>query len=231
MSEEKEKLQRRADKLVWSAARRGASRAELVELVHGEGSGVEYRRRSHGLFAPLHIAAYHGHAATCAALVGLGASPMRRDKVGAVPLHYAAEQGHGEACAGLLRARGGLAALAAVTGQGWTPLHWASRHARKGKYIVRALVAAGADVEARDGAGLGPLHWACFEGSVGACRELLRAGADPLAEAEDGATPAEWARSAGKAEAAAFVEDAAAAARSRASRSGSGGSSDSGDGE
>ena len=53
---------------------------------------------------------------------------------------------------------------------------------------VRALVAAGADVDAADECGLGPLAVAAWRGRAATVRELLRAGADHAAVAPGGAT-------------------------------------------
>ena len=62
---------------------------------------------------------------------------------------------------------------------------------------VRALVAAGADVDAADECGLGPLAVAAWRGRAATVRELLRAGADHAAVAPGGATPWSAARANG----------------------------------
>ncbi|WP_394539084.1 ankyrin repeat domain-containing protein [Lysobacter enzymogenes] len=53
---------------------------------------------------------------------------------------------------------------------------------------VRALVAAGADPDARGERGITVLQWALYQRSVAGLRALLAAGADPARGADDGAT-------------------------------------------
>lgn len=53
---------------------------------------------------------------------------------------------------------------------------------------VRALVAAGADPNARGDRGVTVLQWALYQRSVAGLRALLAAGADPALGADDGAT-------------------------------------------
>jgi len=53
---------------------------------------------------------------------------------------------------------------------------------------VRALVAAGADANARGERGISVLQWALYQRSVDGLRALLAAGADPAQGADDGAT-------------------------------------------
>ncbi|KAG2500109.1 hypothetical protein HYH03_001691 [Edaphochlamys debaryana] len=66
-------------------------------------------------------------------------------------------------------------------------LHAAARLDRVG--AVEALLAAGADVDARDGAGRTALFVAAAEGRQAAAEALLQAGARPNAAAHDGWTP------------------------------------------
>jgi len=64
-----------------------------------------------------------------------------------------------------------------VIGHGATPLHFAAD--LDDSELVRALIAAGADVNAQSLAGHTPLWWACNAGRATAARALLAAGADP----------------------------------------------------
>jgi len=111
------------------------------------------------------------------------------------------------ACAGgdevglaeLLADRGADTALAwADPKQGWTPLHVAAEGRHAG--IIRALIRAGAPLEARDRQGWTPLFVAVDADIDGALQEknpldltctelLLAAGASPDAVATDGRTP------------------------------------------
>ncbi|XP_047104840.1 ankyrin repeat, PH and SEC7 domain containing protein secG-like [Schistocerca piceifrons] len=79
-----------------------------------------------------------------------------------------------------------------------TPLHWAARSGHAG--VVRLLVGASADPNARDRWGRTPLHIAAMRGDAEAAAELLLAGADRGARNEDGRTPLDLARQEGKQE-------------------------------
>ena len=73
--------------------------------------------------------------------------------------------------------------------------------------VVEALLAAGADVEARDGSGRTALHHAAEWGEVVVAELLLAAGADHEALDEHGRTPLYYARSDGYAPVATLLEE------------------------
>ncbi|XP_047101447.1 CARD- and ANK-domain containing inflammasome adapter protein-like isoform X4 [Schistocerca piceifrons] len=75
---------------------------------------------------------------------------------------------------------------------------------------VRLLLAAGADVAARDGVGLTALHWAAQRGDAAVVRLLLSAASDPDATTVLGETPLHLAAYCGHAEAAAALLQAGA---------------------
>jgi hypothetical protein len=77
---------------------------------------------------------------------------------------------------------------------------------------VRALLAAGADVAARDEDGWSALDWAAGRGDQELIEQLLAAGADATAAAEDGRRPYDIAVAAGHRAAALALRDAAAQA-------------------
>jgi len=103
-------------------------------------------------------------------------------------------------------------------GQGLTPLHYCSMMpAHDPSEAIAALVAARADLEARDAArGATPLAWSAREGALHAATALLAHGADPRARDTQGETPEDLAARSGHAELAAALAAAAAAVRSRA---------------
>ena len=67
---------------------------------------------------------------------------------------------------------------------GATPLHHAAMNLDPGP--LKALLAAGANPNARDGEGRTPLHMAAFATRTANAKLLLRGGADPLAKTDAG---------------------------------------------
>ena len=67
---------------------------------------------------------------------------------------------------------------------GATPLHYAAMNADSGP--LQALIAAGANPNARDAEGRTPLHMAAFSTRTANAKLLLRAGSDPLAKTDAG---------------------------------------------
>lgn len=90
-----------------------------------------------------------------------------------------------------------------------TPLH--SAVARRSHESIRWLLAAGADVNARQQGGLTPLHGAAFEGDLELARLLVQRGADVNARDDREQTPLDLARQRGHAELIAWFEAGARA--------------------
>jgi ankyrin repeat protein len=124
-------------------------------------------------------------------LAGDAAQVHARSGDGWTPLHLAAFFGRREAV-DLLLARG--APVSAVSGgqEHNQPLHAALAGACDG-VIVRALVTAGADVNAAGAGGVTPLHVAASRGNAEQVRFLRTAGASVTATLDDGRTPAKLA--------------------------------------
>lgn len=80
----------------------------------------------------------------------------------------------------------------ARTGLGSTPLHLAATN--PDVTAVKALLAAGADVNAKDMDGNTPLHMAAYTNRIEAAKVLLEAGADVTAESSGNRTPLAMAR-------------------------------------
>lgn len=98
------------------------------------------------------------------------------------PVHDIARLGSAAEMQQLLKAN--PAARDARTAMGSTPLHLAATNPDSG--VVKALLAAGADVNARDGEGATPLHMAAYADKSANATLLLRAGADVNAVTSNG---------------------------------------------
>ncbi len=93
---------------------------------------------------------------------------------------------------------------------GFTPLHSAVADdaGTEVKELVRMLIDAGADANARSASGGTPLHTAGFTGNAAVAEMLLAAGADPEATDAKGLTPLDHARERSHPEVAALLHDA-----------------------
>ncbi|MBV9546606.1 MAG: ankyrin repeat domain-containing protein, partial [Chloroflexi bacterium] len=113
---------------------------------------------------------------------------------GFTPLALAAFFGRRESVELLLQ-HGADVSVAARNPSGVTALHAAL--AGPEPEIARILVAAGADVNARQQRGFAPLHTTAQNGSLELSQFLLEHRADPSVATDDGRTPADLARAAG----------------------------------
>ncbi|MDT4987331.1 MAG: uncharacterized protein QOI74_1425 [Micromonosporaceae bacterium] len=129
-----------------------------------------------------------------AELLDAGADVDARTPDGFTPLHLAAYFGAPRVAALLLR-RGADAGAVAENPMRVQPLN--SAVAGQHREIVAALIAAGADVDARQEAGYTPLLAAAGHGDADLVRTLLAAGADPRLARDDGVGPEELARAQG----------------------------------
>ena len=116
---------------------------------------------------------------------------------GFTALQLAAYFGHVDAVSALLGAGADLAAVSRNP-MAVMPIHAACAAGRLEP--ARALLDAGADVNAKEHGGYTPLHLAAGNGNEPLTRLLLKAGADRGARLDDGGTPAELAADSGHAE-------------------------------
>lgn len=117
------------------------------------------------------------------------------------PIHDAARLGSGEQVQAILKADPG--ARDQRTDLGWTPLHLAATN--PDLTALKALVAAGADPNARDKDGATPLHLAAYTQNARHAQLLLEAGADPLLKTNAGRDATSMARKAMANEAAGVI--------------------------
>ena len=194
--------------LMWAAAE---GHAAVVAPLAAAGADVD--ARSDGGFTPLAFAVRAGHADAVEALLRAGTDVNLALPGGAGPLHLAVVNAHYDVAVQLLR-RG---ADPTAAGPGWTPLHqlvWTRRPNRHYNNpaafptgtvtdleLARALVAHGADVDARqtaeprdgyrnqlDRIGATPFLLAAKAVDLDLMRLLLDLGADPRLTNRDGAT-------------------------------------------
>lgn len=117
------------------------------------------------------------------------------------PIHDAARLGSGRDIERILKDN--PMARDARTPAGSTPLHLAATNPDLS--ALKALVAAGADPNARDSEGATPLHMAAYTQNANQAQALLEAGADPMAKTNIGRDPTSMARKAMANEAAGVI--------------------------
>jgi ankyrin repeat protein len=152
---------------------------------------------------PLVLATGGEHSPAAAALVLRGADTrgvLVPVEEGHVPLLvWACQMGWGVGAVSQILGRGSL--VGGIDGRdpglGTTALHHAASAQGSPPDVVRALLNAGADVEARDNFSWTPLLYAADSGNVGAVRALLVGGADVNASSTEGETALDLASSGG----------------------------------
>ena len=142
---------------------------------------------------PLHYAAINGHLGIINMLLDHGADASSQSINLRTPLQEAIAEDRTAAATLLIKRR---ASLTACDHEDWTPLHYAAY--KNNLDIVKALIASGADLEARtsDWNAKGkerwrrttPLFLSVWNGQIGVVQALLSADANPRAHISDGAT-------------------------------------------
>jgi hypothetical protein len=171
----------------------GPVRLGIFRLLLAAGADVNAVRPGPGAisFASAFLAAVaSGRQSVVELLLAHGANVRVRNPVtGGCALHEAARGGRTNADL-IVRLLGLGLPVDDVDARGNTPLIMAAGHEYE-LGIVAALLAAGADVHARNEEGTMPLHAAAYCGAAGTVRTLLAAGADPTARDAAGRTAAE----------------------------------------
>jgi ankyrin repeat protein len=162
----------------------------------------------------LMVAALHGKAEIVRSLLDAGADINVRNKQGAGALHAAAQGGHAESVVHLLRA--GADPHATESERSETPLFFAAQSGDVA--TMKALVDAGAGVNAKNASGVTPLHRAALNGRKAAEQYLIQAGADLRSKAtEKGYTPLHVAALGGSTDAALVLLESGADVNERSS--------------
>jgi uncharacterized protein len=161
----------------------------------------------HGAMADVFEASALGDLETVRRLVGGDRNLVNAFAAdGFYPLGLAAFFGHRAIVEFLLR-NGADVSMAARNAQKVTALHGAV--ARRDVEIVKMLLEAGADANARQERGFAPLHDAAANGNATLVELLLKHGARAVANADDGKTPADMAAERGHKEIAERLKKAA----------------------
>ena len=191
------------DTILHRAAQHG--RLDIARLLLQHGADANARARDG--FTPLHCAATNGHVAVARLLLDSGANTAAASDrtwdapYGACcPLHLAAFYGRTEIVE-LLLARGADVRAGGVRGFmpgvcSLTPLHYAAAGDGDGPQLVaaaRALLDAGAPVDAAASDGSRPLQWAVRDSGAEMVALLLARGADANAADNRGARPLHFA--------------------------------------
>lgn len=123
--------------------------------------------------------------ALLAAATLAGAAIARAETIGKneLPIHDAARMGTRADVERILKTAPQMRDVPNA-GLGSTPLHLAALNVDSGP--LKALLAAGANVNARDKEGATPLHMAAFATRTEHAQLLLKAGADPLLKTNEG---------------------------------------------
>lgn len=158
------------------AARKGCG--EIVKLLISAQADVNARSRTSMDMTPLHLAVIHGHTGVVETLIKSNADLNSKGRYWETPLLLSALLGRVEMVEMLLEAK---ADRTATTERGETAIMLAliSPNATQ---VVKSLLKAGADVDARDVGGRTALHYALELYSFSKCKEvlelLLEAGAN-----------------------------------------------------
>ncbi|CAB1106640.1 unnamed protein product [Ectocarpus sp. CCAP 1310/34] len=130
------------------------------------------------MMTPLTAAAYTNNERIVRALIQAGASVDGGSNTGHTPLHCCAMEGQEGMMKELLDA-GANPTLTTVEGN--TALHTAAQWGNAREPVLKMLISAGAEIDARCTKGYTPLKLAAWKGTVEAVKTLLEAGADVLA--------------------------------------------------
>ena len=162
----------------------------VVSALISSGDDIE---TMHGAGAVLRTAAMYGSADVVRFLVDCRADIYATDKInGMIPLHEAAYSGHVESTKILIAAGTHVDARSLSE---CTPLILAAKAgARAGDTLaaVQTLLAARADINARDHNGGSSLHWTACKGYFEKTRALVEAGVDLNAQDFKGETALDW---------------------------------------
>ena len=209
-----------------TALHASAAGGHLAVVKYLVGQGASISSLDSGRATPLHAAVVGQNLAVVTYLVGQGAGVAAQDSAGETPLHYAAAFGN-VAIAEYLLSYNYSRLLTAKTTLGYTAKNiafevghtalaqnlryreevWLRRAASAGWLeTVKALIAAGVDIDAGDPSDATALHWAAVNNRLEVVKYLVEQGADVNAEHDGGHTAKDVAAGEGHTEVVEYLE-------------------------
>ncbi|RYG43311.1 hypothetical protein EON68_00610 [archaeon] len=172
-------------------------RSDAIRALVKAGAKIDSRDNHH--WTALHYAADHGRTDAMKTLIELGADPNAKSRDRWTPLRLAAKGGHVEPVQVLLEAKAKFLMDDEEENYKQSPLHAAARlrDVAERQATVSTLIAAHADLSAKDKEGWTPVHCAAANGHADTLRALIEAGANVDAADNHGLSPLREAAAAG----------------------------------
>ena len=166
-------------------------------------AGADIETKDEDGRSPLHVASSYGNLGIVRMLGKAGADVSVRSKGGSTTLHFAAHQGHTETVHYLAGLKDVDVNHSGV--DGYTALHFAVQ--QQFPDVVKVLIDAGADIEAKADRGSSPLLKASSTGQLRVVKMLIEAGAGVGVMNNDGKTCLMFAADAGHTETVRYLVD------------------------
>eukprot|EP00803_Ostreobium_quekettii_P007835 evm.model.scf_136.6 EVM.evm.TU.scf_136.6 scf_136:115212-116312(+) len=176
--------QKKLDRDLWDAARDGDISKVTEALEEGADFNVVGRTAWGDAMPPVSVAAFYGHLDAVEALVMAGSGTDRPSEFGSTALMYAAYEAQLPVVRFLLKVGADVnkgSSGGAIFQEGLAPVHVASRKpGPQSVLVMKALLDAGADIDALDAYQYGPLAYSAYWGNPFTARVLIERGASAI---------------------------------------------------